>query len=298
MKPNRFCSMRQFRWLTRPLLFFVLLVTCIVSLASFQSPKRVFLQDLRYPNEKPIVVVIPSYKNKQWYERNLASVFSQNYHNYRVIFIDDASPDGTGKLAKAYIKEKGEEERVTLILNSKRVGALANVYKAIWMCAPHEIVVCLDGDDWLSNDNVFTKLNEIYTREDAWVTYGQFAFYPDGSRGWAYQVPSDIIRNNAFREYQWCTTHLRTFYAGLFHKIKIDDLLYEGEFYPMACDLAIMWPILEMAGTHSRFIPDVLYIYNISTALNDHKVDANFQQELGFHSRRKPKYTPIERPYD
>ncbi len=290
--------MRQFRWLTLPLLCCTLIVTCLISLASFHSSKKVFPQDLNYPEELPIVVVIPSYKNKDWYERNLESIFIQNYHNYRVIFIDDASPDGTGKLAKAYVKEKGQQERVTLLLNSTRVGALANLYKAIWMCSPQEIVVTLDGDDWFSNENVLSKLNEVYSREDVWLTYGQFAFYPEGSRGWASQVPDDIIRNNAFREYPWCTTHLRTFYAGLFHKIKIDDLLHEGEFYPMAWDLAMMWPMLEMSGWHSRFIPDVLYIYNISTMLNDIKVDPTFQQNLGFTTRWKPKYTPIERPYD
>ncbi len=79
----------------------------------------------------PIVVVIPSYNNKDWYKRNLDSVFNQKYHNYRVIYLDDASPDGTGPLVKGYIKEKKQNHRVKFIQNEKRVGALANTYRSL-----------------------------------------------------------------------------------------------------------------------------------------------------------------------
>jgi len=53
-----------------------------------------------------------------------------------------------------------------------------------------------------------------------------------------------------------------------------------------------------MAGKHSRFIPDVLYVYNVVTPINDEKVDPTYQQNLGFATRRKPKYAPIKKPYD
>ncbi|MBS0604953.1 MAG: glycosyltransferase family 2 protein [Verrucomicrobia bacterium] len=255
-------------------------------------------QSANASGEKAIVVVIPSYNNKEWYQRNLDSVLSQNYHNFRVIYIDDASPDGTGNLVKAYIKKKNEQKRVTLVQNSKRIGALGNVYKGIWMCAPDEIVANLDGDDWFKDENVLAKLNQVYSDPNVWVTYGQFVYYPCGTPGWAAEVPPEIIEQNAFRDYKWVTTALRTFYAGLFHKIKIDDLLYNGEFFRMAGDLAYMWPILEMAGIHSRFIPDVLYVYNVDTPINDIKTDPTHQLNLGFETRAKPRYSPIDRPYD
>ena len=58
-----------------------------------------------YGEQKPIVVIIPSYKNAQWYQRNLDSVCFQNYSNYRIIYIDDCSPDGTADLVQSYIDE-------------------------------------------------------------------------------------------------------------------------------------------------------------------------------------------------
>lgn len=247
--------------------------------------------------ELPIVVVIPSYNNAEWYQRNLDSVFNQNYKNYRVIYVDDASPDGTGKLVKDYIKKKKQERRVKVIQNDSRVGALANTYKACWLCNGNEIVAILDGDDWFPHDKVLEKLGSVYADSNVWATYGQFIYYPCGTPGWAAQVPDEVIKDNSFREYPWVTTALRTFYAGLFQKIKKRDLLYNGEFFRMAGDLAYMWPIVEMAGTHSRFISDVLYVYNVETPINDIKKDPETQQNLGFVIRERERYTPVNSPY-
>ncbi len=249
-------------------------------------------------SEKPIVVVIPSYENKDWYQRNLDSVLTQNYGNFRVIYIDDASPDGTGALVTTYLQEKNAQNKVTIIHNPSRLGALANVYQGIWLCDPHEIVANLDGDDWFPHDHVLSKLDEVYSDPDVWATYGQFVYYPCGTPGWAAEVPLAVIENNTFREKPWITTALRTFYAGLFHKIQIEDLLFQGEFFQMAGDLAYMWPIVEMASHHSRFIPDVLYVYNIRTPLNDYKTNLGYQKVLEKILRLKPPYLPVENPYD
>jgi glycosyltransferase involved in cell wall biosynthesis len=247
--------------------------------------------------DKEFVVVIPSYNNSDWYIRNLDSVFSQNYPHFRVVYVDDCSPDHTAQLVKKYIEEKNWESDVILIENKVRIGSLANFTHAIALCKPHEIVVQLDGDDWLAHENVLSHLNQAYADPDVWVTYGQFTFYLYDSLGWCAEVPKEIIEKNAFREYPWVTSHLRTFYAGLFQKIKTIDLLHDGKFYPMAGDLAFMFPILEMAGTHSRFIPEVLYIYNFVTPINDAKTDQKFQEALGFEIRRKARYLPIDKPY-
>ena len=56
--------------------------------------------------EHPLVVIIPSYNNAQWYKKNLDSVFNQRYSNYRIIYLDDASTDQTGYLVEKYIQEK------------------------------------------------------------------------------------------------------------------------------------------------------------------------------------------------
>ena len=220
--------------------------------------------------EKPIVVVIPSYNNAKWLEKNLDSVFMQKYNNYRVIYINDASKDNTKKLFEKYIKENNLENLVTFINNPTNRGILANHYTAVHMCQDHEIIVHLDSDDWFKHEEVFQKINCIYQDPNVWLTYGQYEHYFYSKKhnkmvsrlGQCREMPKNIIRAHAYREYNWITSHLRTFYAGLFKHIKLEDLLYKGHFYTSACDMAFMFPMLEMATSRIKFIDEILYVYN------------------------------------
>lgn len=250
-----------------------------------------------HAEEKSFVIVIPSYNNKEWYERNLGSALFQEYHNFRIIYIDDASTDGTGDLVKAYIKEWDRGNRVTFIRNQERRGSLSNTYLGVWQCRPHEIVAILDGDDWFAHAQVLQKLNTVYSDPDVWASYGQLRYYPCGFSGWEREIPAEIIQKNEIRHQDWKMTHLKTFYAGLFHKIDIQDLFYDHQFFSTAGDLAYAWPVMEMAGVHSHFISDVLYIYNVASPLNDSKVNSNLQMYFTSIIRAKRHYDPVESPY-
>ena len=109
--------------------------------------------------EKNMVVVIPSYNNSRYYKANLDSVLSQKYTNFRAIYIDDCSPDGTGDLVEEYIKQHDTHNRITLIKNSTRQGAMANLYHAIHSCDDNDIILTLDGDDWFAHKKVLSKIN-------------------------------------------------------------------------------------------------------------------------------------------
>lgn len=243
--------------------------------------------------EKPIVVLITSFNNAEWYKRNLQSVFMQKYSNYRVVYVDDISPDGTADLVEAYVKNAGQEHRFTLIRNAERRLALANIYFSVHDCDDHEIIVSLDGDDWLSNNQVLARINAAYTNEVVWLTHGTMQEFPSGVVGWSIPIPDNIVKANAFREYR-CPSHLRTFYAWLFKKIEIDDLLYEGEFYEMTWDMAMMYPMIEMAGERHKFMKDVSYVYNMRTPLNDNKVNAALQQFYDVWIRSRPRYERLD----
>ncbi|MFC1842064.1 glycosyltransferase family 2 protein [Candidatus Dependentiae bacterium] len=254
--------------------------------------------------EREIVVIIPSYNNKDWYEKNLNSVFMQKYENYKVIYINDKSPDGTGKLVQDYIRKIKQEHRFTLINNPKNTGALANIYKAVHTCDDNTIIVTIDGDDWLKDEYVFQKINETYQDPNIWMTYGQYQelhyskkhnkyFTKKGHCG---QIKPNIIRAHAYREDRWITSHLRTFYAGLFKQIKLQDFLEDSQFYQVTWDMAFMMPMLEMAKGKFKFIDDVLYVYNCVTPINDFKTKLIKQLHLEHVIRAKEKYKPTKTP--
>lgn len=245
--------------------------------------------------EKEICVIIPSYNNKDWYQRNLTSVLQQNYSNYHVMYIDDCSPDGTGELVEEFLQHYDHHKKVTLIKNLKRVGALANHWKAVHMIPDHVIVVHCDGDDWFAHRNVLQRVNEEYQDPDTWMTYGQFVSYPSQQMGHCRQTPLKIAENNSWREsllLRW--SHLRTFYAWLFKQIKLDDLMHKNSFFGVACDNAFMYPMLEMAQYHVRFIPDVLYVYNNETPLNDYKLRLDEHLATAGYIKQKNRYIPLQ----
>ena len=267
-----------------------LAIACVTTLVPL-----LFLRLDQYP-EKPIVVIIPSYKNQQWVEKNLTSVFNQHYTNYRVLYIDDCSPDNTYALAQEVTTNFNAHHRTKIIHNATRKGALANWYSAIHSCKDNEIVVQLDGDDWLANPYVLAYINCIYANENIWLTYGQFQEYPSGRIGILYNLPfpSTVIKNNTQRTYKHLPmSHLRTCYAWLFKQIKIEDLMYEGDYYPMACDKALLAPMIEMAGTHYACIPEILYIYNNSNPINIHRVNMEKQHTIAKHIAQQEPYKPL-----
>ncbi len=245
--------------------------------------------------ERSIVVVSASYNNQKWYKFNLSSVFAQQYTNYRLIYIDDCSSDNTFELVSDYICEQQQEHRVTLIHNDVRKGALANQYHAIHSCNPHDIIVILDADDAFSCPRVLSYINEVYADPMIWMTYGQFVQVPGPVAGLCRAFPDEVIANNAFRDYEWLTSHLRTFYAALFCKIKKEDLMYNGDFMRMTGDVAAMFPMIEMARNgHFTFISDILVLYNAYNEINDCKVSAGFQLGLCNWIRKKQRYTALE----
>lgn len=243
--------------------------------------------------EKSFVIVTASYNNKEWYKRYLDSVLFQNYANYRIIYIDDKSPDNTGQLVQEYCAELQKEGKITIITNEINIGALANIYKAVHSCRKDEIVLLVDGDDWLPHNDVLKHLNTVYQDPNVWLTYGQFQWFPADMPGLAFEMPYWVVEKNCIRDYRWLTTHLRTFYAGLFQLIKKEDLLYENEFFTMAWDLGIMYPMVEMAGYHTKFIPEIMYIYNTANQINDNKKNLDLQGKIDLFIRAKEKYQPI-----
>ena len=248
----------------------------------------------QYYRHQQMVIVIPSYNNADWYEKNLSSVFCQDYPHYQVVYIDDNSTDDTYNLVRQITTRCGKQKQVTLIKNSERRGALANIYHAVHdHCPDNAIVVMLDGDDWFAHNQVLSKVARAYQDKNVWVTYGQDTSYPPGNPGHSQKIPQWVIDQAAYRRYPWVTSHLRTCRAWLFKKIKKDDLTYQNDFFSVTWDMALLFPMLEMAAGRIKFIDDVLYVYNMATPLNDYKTKFELQQMCHRYIRNKPSYTAL-----
>ena len=157
-----------------------------------------------------------------------------------------------------------------------------------------DIIVTVDGDDYLANDKVLTYLNEVYQDENIWMSYGQFV--PSSNSYGKYCKPIPDIRTYR-RSGEWFTSALRTVKRKLFDKIDRNDLKDEtGGYYKAAGDLAYMFPIVEMAGPkHIKFIDEVLYIYNDMYPGNEMKTDRDRQLMRATEIRQKPLYDELDK---
>lgn len=244
--------------------------------------------------EKELAIVVPTYNNSRWCIKNIDSILSQAYDNYHVFIIDDNSTDNTFQKLNDYLLGHPLNYKVILCKNSVRRGAMANWYYTISKLEDHVIVLNIDGDDWLSHDQVFKYINDAYSDRRIWMTYGQFKVWPQGYKGFCKRHTPEVVFAHNYRPVDWLSSHLRTYYAWLFKKIDMHDFMYAGAFLQTSCDRAIMYPLLEMcAGHYYCFEDQVLYIYNAQNPLADVCRNYAMQQQMcGYIMSRSP-YAPL-----
>lgn len=238
------------------------------------------------------IIVTPTYNAEDWIERNILSLKNQKYKNFKSFIVNDLSTDRTKSIAQECING---DTRFSCIDNQEKSYPLGSTINAINFAEPakEDVIVILDGDDWLYNEDALSKLNNEYEKSNCLMTYGSYIEFPSENRGlFCQQIPQEIIDNNSYREYQFMASHLKSFKFKLWQKIKHSDLLdYEDNPYPMAGDIAYAFPLLEMAGDRAKFIKDILYVYNSYNPLNEHKTDHDLQLSIEKEIRRKNKYS-------
>jgi hypothetical protein len=159
------------------------------------------------------------------------------------------------------------DERFKLIINSEKKFKLKNLDDLISTFEDEDIVVELDGDDFLLGDNVISEVKKIYKDKNVWLTNGSF-MYSNGSNGFSSKANLSNIRESVFT-----FSHLRTWKSFLWKSIPKDyfkDL--DGTYFKSAADVAYTIPLLELSGEeHYRFNSKILYVYNGFSPYNDHK---------------------------
>jgi hypothetical protein len=202
--------------------------------------------------------------------RCIRSVQMQSFADRRhVYFLADA---GDAELAGlAGLLDRWTEVRKGVY---PQAPELANLWP-LWRSLPDdEIVVWLDGDDYLATPYSLEIVARAHA-EGAVATYGQF-MWADGSIGFAAQVGGDPRRE------PWRATHLKTFRAGLVKRIREGDLKTPDGGWTFVTDQPVMLPVLELAARHATFIPNILCVYTVP----------NLKAELARHD---PAYAARQR---
>lgn len=251
--------------------------------------------------------IVAAYKCGPWIERCLASVRRQRHADWRLIVLDDISPDDTYERA---VKAARGDERIVVRRNEERCLSLLNTKLGIEAIAddPEDVIVTLDGDDWLAHEGVLDVLEAHYRDPECWLTYGSHRRWKNNllhklgwkvKRGIAREIPDVIARGRYFRQFEFVSSHLRSFKRFLWDGIRDEDLRDDdGNYWAAAPDHAFMFPLLEMAGADRiRYIHEMLYVYNNSNPLSEHRSIPEAQLLAACKMRAKEPYALLpERP--
>ena len=251
------------------------------------------------------IIITTCYNVSPYIEHNITVNKFQSHNNALLIYVDDQSKDDTYNT----LKKLTEKDERFLVLQNPNNGSQSKAYLYALkyleennLIFPEDIIVEIDGDDWLSSTFVLEYLNEIYQNGEIWMTYGQYQIWPSGKLGGHHsmEIKNEVNKLNHHRKYPFPYSHLKTYKYWLFNKIDKKDLIdpTTNELYSAAWDHVLCLPMVEMAGKdHIHKCEDVLYILNRHEELqNEGRFRVNEQKEVEFRCRQGKVYNKTTRP--
>ena len=238
------------------------------------------------------VFLIPAFNCEKEIKQTLMSIFAQSYDNWRIILIDDVSTDNTAEIAKNLIDLLGYSERASLVRREEKYGEVRNTVTEVKFIADREVVVRLDGGDWLTDNDTLYFLNLVYKEYKPVVCWTAHRWSYSGG---CISDKLDLQPGQTIYDYPWVSSHLKTFRASALKKVNpknfYDD---DGNWIMIACDQAVFLPMMHLAIKENLplvFLPLVCYHYNIDLEKPDlftedrsirQRVSAEWIRERGY----------------
>jgi len=195
----------------------------------------------------------------------ISSAARQTHGCTRVLFVDDASDDDTGTIARELLSELFPG-RHHYVRNDERWGKARSAHVHLRAhLADVDFVAVLDADDELIRPDALALIGDRYAAGDdvVWTNFVTDTGMQGGNG------PLDPTRSP--RGQGWRTSHLFTFRASLFAQVPEDCFRNSrGEWLRAACDFAIAYPILDQTRRY-RYLPILAHRYRSTNPYSHHK---------------------------
>ena len=247
-----------------------------------------------HSSEKRIVVISPFWNAEKFIAQNILSVAQQDYDNYIHLLIDDCSEDNSYNVAVETLKVLPDNLREKFLLkrNTENMGAIFNQLDTIKKLNDDDIVVLLDGDDWLVNNNtIFNHYNNLYHQGHDF-TYGSMMSVIQNIPLIAQEYPKTVIKNKSYRQHKfnWGIpyTHLRTFSKKLANNIDESKFKRDGDWMRAGADNPLFYELIERSE-NPLAVKEIVCYYNDAHEYNDYKIRGEEQNENAGITKRKDK---------
>ena len=120
--------------------------------------------------EKPLIsVIVAIYNVEDYLDKCIESICRQEYYRLQIILVDDGSTDTSGELCE---KWKNQDRRIVIIHQLNK--GLVNARRAGLERADGELVLFVDGDDYLELDMIATLYETMQLSDADIVNCGFF----------------------------------------------------------------------------------------------------------------------------
>ncbi|MCU1244625.1 MAG: putative Glycosyl transferase [Acidobacteria bacterium] len=228
---------------------------------------------------------------EDWIGHCLSSLRNQSFRDWEAYVTVDPCGDLTWQRA---IEGSRFDPRIHITRNQRRQFSMRNLVEGVARsgAGPEEVIVVLDGDDWLMHDDALRIIARTYATTGCWMTYGSWTSN-DPLRPGCWPAYADTTTN--FRTGRWLATAVRTWKKWLWDLIDPADFRDPyGDYFRVVEDLACMFPMMEMSTLrHMRHISDVLMLYNRTNPNNTVDIMGDEMEENDRCIRSRPRYRAL-----
>lgn len=122
-----------------------------------------------------ISIILPTYNGSQYIWEAIDSVLSQDYKNFELLIIDDASIDQTSEIIADYQKK---DRRIRVFRNEKNMKLVNSLNRWIWE-AKGEYIARMDDDDIWKDPSKLTKQLDFFRKNPHLWVVGTFGMIID-----------------------------------------------------------------------------------------------------------------------
>lgn len=212
-------------------------------------------------------VIIPVYRAEAFLEDCVRSVLTQTWQNFRIILVDDASPDGSGALCD---RLAAQDSRIHVI-HQKNTGPFgarrAGIRSVLEQNLPDSWIMFLDSDDSYRPNTMETVVKTIRQEHCDLVIFGM-DYVSGGKTVLPFDTGRAYLGSPEDRRQLYKAVFGDGWYNPLWRKAARAELFDREEhmdWYPIRFGEDLLQSIcLYKNCKKATFIPDVIYNYTVN----------------------------------
>jgi glycosyltransferase involved in cell wall biosynthesis len=156
--------------------------------------------------------------HEAYIEQCIESIQTQSYKNMEIIYLDNASSDGTFQKGKSLLEKSGIPHKIFSNKESKSISQNINF---LLDQSTGMYISPLSADDWFEKENIEKKMDCLHLRDDVGAVFSNGWIYNESKQELMLNDASSFRRGHIYREI--LTIPDCIFYIGVIYKREIID---------------------------------------------------------------------------